>query len=210
MSKQKLNSLDRFRKQPGRLVLEAHGHCEVPAGCGGVVLRWRDPLATRPVVIHLYVPGRTTCYLDGAAVESAGVELAPGRHVFSVAADVTVRSAGVRMFAAAGPARPPDPVEPPVRVVSADDGTWKFALAKPADDWTSVAFDDSAWPALTAAPAPRLAPQDPGAYAVRNCTALRAVCLGLPAGHALGPGDVWVRKAFDVPAARPRPVEGTS
>ena len=40
---QQLNSLSRFRKQPGRLVLEEHGHCEVPAG-GGVVLRRRNPV----------------------------------------------------------------------------------------------------------------------------------------------------------------------
>jgi sulfatase modifying factor 1 len=26
-------------------VLEAHSHCEVPAGCGGVVLQWRNPSA---------------------------------------------------------------------------------------------------------------------------------------------------------------------
>ena len=38
---QRLNSVDRFRKKSERLVLEEHGHCEVPAGCGGVVLRWR-------------------------------------------------------------------------------------------------------------------------------------------------------------------------
>jgi hypothetical protein len=40
---QRLNSLDRFRKQPGRLVLEEHSHCQVPAGCGGGVLRRRNP-----------------------------------------------------------------------------------------------------------------------------------------------------------------------
>ena len=32
MAKQRLNSLDRFRKQPGKLILEEHGSCEVPAG----------------------------------------------------------------------------------------------------------------------------------------------------------------------------------
>lgn len=46
----KLNSISRFSKQSPRLVLEEHGHCEVPAGCGGVVLRWRgadDPIALK-------------------------------------------------------------------------------------------------------------------------------------------------------------------
>ena len=63
---------------------------------------------------------------------------------------------------------------------------------------------------LTAAPTPQLGPQDHGAHAVRRCTEQRAVCLGLPAGGARGSGDVWVRKAFDVPAARPRPSEGVT
>ena len=36
----KLNGPDRYRKRSPRLVLEEHSHCEVPAGCGGVVLRW--------------------------------------------------------------------------------------------------------------------------------------------------------------------------
>ena len=46
----KLNSISRSSKQSPRLVLEEHGHCEVPAGCGGVVLRWRghdDPIPVK-------------------------------------------------------------------------------------------------------------------------------------------------------------------
>ena len=39
----RLNELERFRKTSSRLALEAHSHCEVPAGCGGVVLRWTRP-----------------------------------------------------------------------------------------------------------------------------------------------------------------------
>lgn len=33
----KLNSLGRYGKGGSRLVLEEHGHCEVPVGCGGAV-----------------------------------------------------------------------------------------------------------------------------------------------------------------------------
>ena len=51
MSEQQLNSLERFRKRSPRLLLEQYDSCEVPAGCGGVVLRWRDPHAARPVVV---------------------------------------------------------------------------------------------------------------------------------------------------------------
>jgi len=38
----KLNSLHRFTKH-SKLVLEAHSHCEVPAGCGGAVFKWVNP-----------------------------------------------------------------------------------------------------------------------------------------------------------------------
>ena len=38
----RINTLSRYRGRPPRLVLEEHNHCEVPAGCGGVVLRWRN------------------------------------------------------------------------------------------------------------------------------------------------------------------------
>jgi hypothetical protein len=35
----RLNSLSRYTKRSPEYVLEEHSHCEVPAGCGGVVLR---------------------------------------------------------------------------------------------------------------------------------------------------------------------------
>ena len=82
---QRLNSLDRFRKQPGRLVLEVYSHCEVPAGCGGAVLRWRNPLAAVPVRVHLYSPGKAVCFFDGSELRTAGADLAPGLHVIAIA-----------------------------------------------------------------------------------------------------------------------------
>ena len=36
ISNLRLNSLDQFRKQSSRLVLEEHSHCEVPAGYLGM------------------------------------------------------------------------------------------------------------------------------------------------------------------------------
>ena len=78
MADKKLNSLERFRKQSPRLVLEEHSHCEVPAGCGGVVLRWRNPLAGLPLLVHFYAPGKSTLYLDGREVTQIGNDLPPG------------------------------------------------------------------------------------------------------------------------------------
>jgi len=45
----RLNSLDRFRKSKSGLTLEVYSSCEVPAGCGGAVLRWRRPGA--PIMV---------------------------------------------------------------------------------------------------------------------------------------------------------------
>src|SRR5262245_22835845 len=100
MSKQRLHSLDRFRKQPGRLVLEQFSHCEVPAGCGGVVLRWRNPNAALPVMVHLYAPVRVACHVDGSQLASARTDLAPGRHVVTFCIKDVDLSAGLLMFAA--------------------------------------------------------------------------------------------------------------
>src|SRR5262245_25722640 len=88
----RLNSLDRFRKHPGRLVLEEHGHCEVPAGCGGVVLRWRNPLAAVPITLRLYTPVPAVMSIDGREVSTSRVDLSPGRHVLALRLDDADRS----------------------------------------------------------------------------------------------------------------------
>src|SRR6185437_8664756 len=96
---QRLNSLNRFRKQSARLVLEEHGHCEIPAGCGGVVLRWRNPRAALPVSIQFYSSVPSTCWLDGAEVRVGRMDLAMGRHVVAIAVEEVKLSAGLILFA---------------------------------------------------------------------------------------------------------------
>ena len=64
----RLNSI-RFDKQSPRLTLEEHSHCEVPAGCGGVVLRWRQR-TTIPLEIWLHVVGEFQAFLDGKSLIS--------------------------------------------------------------------------------------------------------------------------------------------
>jgi hypothetical protein len=131
---QQLNSLERFRKHPGRLVLEEHGHCEVPAGCGGVVLRWRNPRTTVPLTVHCYNAGQGTWLLDGAEV-SGRMDLPPGRQVAACALGQVDRSAGLIPFAAAYEpperAAPAEVVERPLKVLSADDGSWEYSLDRP-------------------------------------------------------------------------------
>jgi hypothetical protein len=226
-SGQELNSLSRFRKQSGRLVLEEHSHCEVPAGCGGVVLRWRNPLAAVPLTLHLYTPVPAACFLDGAPVGTARVDPAPGRHALALALENAPLSAGLILFAAVPPRNETqggaDVVQAPLQVLTADDGTWRATLKPPpGDDWKLPAFDDGEWTVLKAAPAPQLQRGDPGAYRCGECIRLGAICLGLPANvrggmpaslwqRLFGPpgspavtGNVWIRKVFDIPLPRLR------
>jgi hypothetical protein len=206
MPEQRLNSLDRFRKQPARLVLEEHGNCEVPAGCGGVVLRWRNPHAAVPLTVYLYAPVQAACFVDGAELHSAGVDLPPGRHVLAVVVegveldlvDSLLMFAGVHDTGRYRGTLPADLAEPPVKVLTADDGTWKFTLQAPGtDEWKTPFFDDSDWPALVKAPTPQLEWRDFGAYQSQKAAEHGAACLTVP-DPPKGKGTVWVRKVFDV------------
>jgi hypothetical protein len=225
---QNLNSLDRFRKNPGRLILEAHSHCEIPAGCGGVVLRWRNPQAALPLTFYLYSPVAAKCLLDGAVLPAARNDVTPGKHVLTIALEKVNLAEGLLLFVAVHEPMlsrnqvPPQVVEGPLKFVTAADGTWKYTLKEPPTEWSALSFDDRSWAALTQMPAPQLAPSAPGAYRCRQCIERGAACLGIapPAGQdrtslwqrLLGEqprasavpvlGNVWVRKVFEVPATR--------
>jgi len=208
---QQLNSLSRFRKQSGRLVLEEHSHCEVPAGCGGVVLRWRNPYAALPVSIHIYSAAPATCSFDGVEVQIGRMDLAIGLHVLALAIETVDLSAGLISFVLRH--EPKDyqrgktaqTVDRPLNVLSAADGSWKYSLSIPAVEWTSVSFDDRDWQGLTRTSPPMLKQSDEGYYASRRCFELGAVCLGLPSGKHPKRGKVWIRKVFEVSAPEERP-----
>jgi hypothetical protein len=223
-----LNSLSRFRKQSRRLVLEEHSHCEVPAGCGGVVLRWRDPLALVPLTLYLYTPVSAVCLLDGEELRSTRVDLPPGKHVVTLALENLNLSAGVILFAAVHAGTPAEAkpqalvIEAPVKVVSADDGTWRGTVNQPvSDDWKSLAFADQDWHVLTRAKVPKLDAHTTGKYQHDECVRQGAIGLGLPApggkqerakwwqrllglqavaaSRSAVIGNIWIRKVFEVP-----------
>ncbi len=203
------------RKQPGRLVLEEHGHCEVPAGCGGVVLRWRNPHAALPLTMHLYTPGKAASFLDGQPLVVGLPDVAPGRHVIAFRIDEVERSAGLLLFSAVHepqkyqPVPPADLAEHPVKILSAPDGTWKFSLDPPgSEQWTAADFADSGWLSLIAWQGPQLSHEDAGYWQWSECNQAGAGCLGLP-DPVPGKGTVWVRKTFDLsPPEERRPPQG--
>jgi hypothetical protein len=206
-NEQQLNSLSRFRKQSGRLVLEEHSHCEIPAGCGGVVLRWRNPLAALPVSIHFYSAAPATCWFDGVEVQIGRMDLVIGRHVLALAVEQVDLSAGLILFVINHDpkdyqrGKTAQTITRRLKVLSAADGSWKFSLAPPPAEWMSLSFDDRDWPALTRTSMPMLNRSDAGYYASRRCSELGAVCLGLPPGKHSNRGRVWIRKVFEVPPA---------
>lgn len=201
---QQLNSLDRFRKEPGRLVLEQHSHCEVPAGCGGVVLRWRNPHAAFPLTLYHYTPGRLRLSLDEAEVTTGRFDVAPGRHVLNVTLDEVDLSAELLLLALVHePNRPQREsgdlvVEQPFKLVTAYDDTWLFSLDPSADECD--------WLPLVCAATPTLNDRDQGFYRIRRCTEAGAICLALPV-RPVEPklATVHIRKHFSISIPEVRP-----
>ena len=46
-----LNALSRYEKRSADLALLQYDHCEVPAGCGGAILRWIEQAKKLPMKI---------------------------------------------------------------------------------------------------------------------------------------------------------------
>ncbi|RAY17148.1 hypothetical protein DPM19_03040 [Actinomadura craniellae] len=202
----KLNSLSRYSKDSPLFILEEHGHCEVPAGCGGVVLRWRNPRAGVPFTMWLHTAGDCAFRLDGAEPPSSRPVVSYGEHVLAFTLSGVDPDFMVLMFA--GGHRPeerrnvrrsrPDPVE--TTIVSAADGSWRYSLAEPADDtWMHAGFDDSGWSPMVPQeerPPPDEQGRDRDAYRVGRLAEFGAAGLGVA-----GRGErIWVRKAFTIPA----------
>jgi hypothetical protein len=80
----RINTLHRFAKHSSRLTLQEYSHCEVPAGCGGVVLRWVDNAAGPQARIRIVVRGRGETWLDGVHLIADRAAFSAGRHVLAI------------------------------------------------------------------------------------------------------------------------------
>lgn len=203
----RLNTLHRFAKHSPRLVLEEHGHCEVPAGCGGVVLRWRNPDAGLPVVFYGGFPGAATIYVDGATLHSSRADIAFGSHILVVR--IVRRGPAENLPDVMAWATVPDLVgvnhdEPAADehglagLCSAGDGTWRVTTA--AVDPSSlqpVDLHGPDWHALAEVPLPDSLPDDLR-WSYEGACRHGAAVLALPTTE----NALWVAKAFDI--HRPR------
>jgi hypothetical protein len=196
----RLNSLDRFTKTSPRLVLEEHSGCEVPAGCGGVVLRWVNPAAGLPVLLDFFHAVPATLAVDGVTMTTSSLLLAPGRHVLSLefpepVADDTALLLLVGRLRLASPSRNVDQVI----VRSVADRSWVFTTSAPPAGWaTDPALRLRSRKPLVSRPIVAPAEYTPGWYAYRRTTREGGgEPLGVPPGQARGP--IHVRTVFTVP-----------
>jgi hypothetical protein len=197
-----LNSLGRYAKQSSRLVLEQHSHCEVPAGCGGVVLRWQSEVSELPVLVHSFSSGKSKLFIDGQAPASSQAMISFGDHVLSLMLEELPKDAVLAVSVAHNASRVPlisQQLGEVLNLLSDADGTWKSSAVKPADDqWMKNGFDDSSWATLEAARPPVL--EKRRAYTRENIWEMRlqmaldagAKCLGVTSPT----GQMWVRRTF--------------
>jgi hypothetical protein len=197
-----LNSLGRYAKQSSRLVLEQHSHCEVPAGCGGVVLRWRSDVSELPVVVHSFSSGKSKLFIDGQSPDSSRSGISFGDHVLSLVLEDLPKDAILAVAVVHNASRVPpisQQLGDTVNVLSDADGTWKSTAVKPADDqWMRSGFDDSAWATLEAAQPPVLEKrkvytgENAWEFSLQMALDTGAKCLRVttPAGQ------MWVRRSF--------------
>ncbi len=201
----RLNSLDRFTKTSPRFVLEEHSHCEVPAGCGGVVLRWVDPAAKVPVLLDFFHAMPATLAIDGVTPMSSFLLLAPGRHVLSLefpesVVDDTALLVLVGRLRLASRSCPVDQVI----VRSVADRSWVFTAAPSPPGWaTDPRLKLRNWKRLVQQPIVAPAEYSQGWYAYQRATRNGGgEPLGVPSGQAGAP--IHVRTVFTVPRLTPR------
>jgi hypothetical protein len=178
-------------------VLEAHSHCEVPAGCGGAVLEWQDPREGVPVSFSTHSSHRVAeLFIDGAKVIGSRARLLPGPHVLALALEPW------------NPRTPPPGPPPPpwllmgaVRLATprapepiALAGQWRAVATQPPQTWPAMDFDDAQWPTLQSV---ALDVRQLNEWSRQSVTALLAAgrtALGLPERTG-----AWVRLRFILP-----------
>jgi hypothetical protein len=136
----RLNTLHRFSKHSPRLLLQEYSHCEVPAGCGGVVLRWIEREGGLPAILRMAALGPIRCWLDERELISSTVELHAGKHVLAL--EVTELPRANTPIAVRLDVNLPNNSTTLLR--SAADSRWWLTLATPSGDWSRLGYDASA------------------------------------------------------------------
>lgn len=190
----RINSLNRLQKFSSRLVLEQHSSCEVPAGCGGVVLQWRDPQAGQQATLRVGCLGQAQAWLDGVQLRSQWFEVAPGLHtlalrLFALESDISPLLVEAARYSSNAPGNRGEPL---LTATGSKEGSWRYTNDPPRGDFTQPDFDDSSWPRLR-----RLSNFDPEVYEDLRFHFERL--LGGGAEPLSVPGrEAWIRHSFRV------------
>jgi len=203
--KLELNSIDRFRKRPQELVLEEYGSCEVPAGCGGVVMRWLDPRAALSAKVIIFCRGEFRAWLDAQPLTDSLLSLKPGSHLLCLAATnlplegpflASLISNNDSLTGASVTGQTPS-----LHIASSPGIGWRFQSEQPPDHWQDPTFNDSSWPSLIEESMATPGYEDRGRWAYVTTTEQGAKTLRAPVPSK----QLWLRLAFDVPGRKPKP-----
>ncbi|MCP4134833.1 MAG: hypothetical protein GY754_27915 [bacterium] len=188
MSKEKelrLNGIERFSKSSQTLHLEEYSNCEVPAGCGGVVLRWINPESSRLLNTSVRLNGTGKIFLNDVLIEEE-MFIPYGEYVLSIELDAAEPLFGLVQTAS---------IDYNERLIFAtvNDGTWKYSMENPANnEWHLPGFDDHHWPALIEKLLPE--PGEEGTWDSMHLADMGAMELGIPENAA---GSICIRKKFE-------------
>jgi hypothetical protein len=133
----RLNTLHRFSKHSPRLLLQEYSHCEVPAGCGGVVLRWIDREHRLPVILRMAALAPIRCWLDDRELISSTVELEAGTHVLALEL-AELPHANTPIVVRLDVNLPNDSA---TLLRSTSDSRWFHTLTEPAGGWRGLGYD---------------------------------------------------------------------
>lgn len=145
----RLNSIERFSKKSQRLILEEYGSCEVPAGCGGVVLRWNGIENGLRANVRIDKPtGEVESFFNGEPVGNSRARIPFGVGIFAL--HFTELEAGfdwlvvtVQHSAASwGQGREKRVLH---EVSSCQGSQWLWTDQAPPGNWNALDYDDSDW-----------------------------------------------------------------
>ncbi|MDC0741686.1 hypothetical protein [Polyangium mundeleinium] len=196
-----VNAVSRYEKSSGRLVLEEYSSCEVPAGCGGAILRWIDPHEALPLHLWLWTTGQADLFFDGAPFTSSRVDARAGSHVLALYVrpkeDLPPQLALSFGYSddakgATDPARSRS-IGRKIQALSGAGAVMVGSTKQPrGDGWRLPGFDDGRWQPLVRMSAATKEPKKD--WHLKQVQETGACIVGLP-GHT---GPLWVRCSFEL------------
>lgn len=186
-----INRFRRYEKESDRLILEEHS-----AGCGGILLRWRNAVDGDPVRLMLAHSGEATLFIDGKEAKSHRMILSVGSHQLAIR--VTQPMDAPQMFGLVGLPDDPDSSyydEVVVPGLATGQPGWRFKQVIDADDrldWIQPEFDDQDWLEL---PTTSLSEDNYDHWKYRHVQRLGGVLLNTEPSSG-GYQELWARKAF--------------